>query len=57
MRDMKFHIFGVPNGFNLYQGNAEDDKYFQLFYDGSKEDSKLTINRKENGDISYNYLR
>lgn len=57
MNDIKFYIYGVPNGFNLYQGNAEDDKYFQLFYDGSKEESKLTINRKEDGDVTYNYLR
>ncbi len=54
---MKFFIYGVPNGFNLYKGTTEDDQYFQLFYDGSKEESKLTINRKENGEVVYNYLR
>jgi hypothetical protein len=53
----KFHIFGVPDGFNLYQGNADDTSYFQRYYDGSKEKTKLAIRRRVNGQVSYSYLK
>lgn len=52
-----FYVFGVPDGFNLYQGDANATNYFQSFYDGSKENAKLTIHRRANGQVSYSYLR
>ncbi len=55
--NVKFYIFGTPEIFDLYFGTADDISYFQIFYDGSNEDVKLSIHRKANGDVSYSYLR
>jgi hypothetical protein len=52
-----FRIFGVPHGFELYQGAEDEQNYFQLFYNESKENVKLTIHRKTSGRVSYSYLR
>ncbi len=52
-----FYIFGVPDGFNLFHGDADDTVYFQSFYDASKENTKLTIHRRANGHVSYSYLK
>ncbi|MFZ1705308.1 MAG: hypothetical protein WAT79_13250 [Saprospiraceae bacterium] len=51
------YIYGVPHGFNLFNAESSWNDYFQLFYDESTETSKLTIHRREDGLISYNYLR
>lgn len=51
-----FYIFGVPHGFDIFRNDTAG--YFQsLFYDGSRENTKLTIHRKANGEVSYSYLR
>jgi hypothetical protein len=58
MNKPEFFIFGVPDGFNLFQGNADSISYFQnSFYDRSKEKTKLVIHRKVNGQVSYSYLK
>jgi len=50
------YIFGSPHGFDLYNGNPNDINYFQTYDDGSKETSKLTANRRSDGQIVYSYL-
>lgn len=57
--NFRFYIFGIPEGFDLYpnQGNTDEIKYFQLFYDGSSENTKLTIRHNVNGQVSYSYLK
>jgi hypothetical protein len=56
--DIQFFIYGVPDGFDLYGGKLSDIAYFQTYYDGSKEKSKLTIHRRtNNGQVVYSYLR
>lgn len=60
MNNIRFHIFGVPDGFDIYQEviDMENKSYYQCFYDESiKEQTRLAINRKPNGDVSYTYLR
>lgn len=60
MNNIRFHIFGVPDGFDIYQEviDMENKSYYQCFYDESiKELTRLAINRKPNGDVSYTYLK
>lgn len=60
MDNIRFHIFGVPDGFDIYQEviDMENKSYYQCFYDESiKEQTRLAINRKPNGDVSYTYLK
>lgn len=60
MNNIKFHIFGVPDGFDIYQEikDVETKNYYQCFYDESiKEQTRLAINRKPNGDVSYTFLK
>ena len=60
MNNIGFHIFGVPDGFDIYQEviDMENKSYYQCFYDESiKEQTRLAINRKPNGDVSYTYLK
>lgn len=60
MNNIRFHIFGVPDGFDIYQEviDMENKGYYQCFYDESiKEQTRLAINRKPNGDVSYTYLK
>jgi hypothetical protein len=54
---MNFFIFGVPRGFDIFRGTTDNTDYFLSFYDGSRENAKLTIHRKKNGEVSYSYLR
>lgn len=60
MNNIRFHIFGVPDGFDIYQEviDMENKSYYQCFYDESiKEQTRFAINRKPNGDVSYTYLK
>jgi hypothetical protein len=54
--EMQFYVFGVPKGFDLYGGRADDIAYFQSYYDGSKENSKLIFHRLIDGKVIYSYL-
>lgn len=58
--NIRFYIFGVPDGFDIYQetSNSEIVDYYQCFYDETvKENTRLAIHRKANGEISYTYLK
>ncbi|MCL2311522.1 MAG: hypothetical protein FWC41_03375, partial [Firmicutes bacterium] len=55
--DFDIYFFGTPYGFDLYPEVFEKATYYQSFYDGSKENSKLTVHRCPNGLVVYSYLR
>ena len=58
--DIRFYMFGVPDGFDIYQetSNSEIDNYYQCFYDETiKENTRLAIHRKANKEVSYTYLK
>lgn len=55
--EVQFYVYGVPKGFDLYGDKPVDIAYFQSYYDGSTEYSKLTIHRRNNGQVIYSYLR
>lgn len=59
MIDFQFNIFGVPNGFDLYNGTPDKIKEFQTYYDSDcHETEKMIIHRKPDGaEVSYVYLR
>ncbi len=52
-----FWIFGVPHGFDQYSNTGDNSqRYFIKYYDGSKDEVKMTINRNKDK-IVYAYLR
>lgn len=60
MNHIRFYIFGIPDGFDIYQEkpDAEIKNYYQCFYDESiKETTRLAIHRKADGDVSYTFLK
>lgn len=54
---IKTFIYGVPHGFDFYEKDAELNDYFKGFYISSRRGRRLMINRRENGDTIYSYLR
>ena len=60
MNKIRFYIFGTPDGFDIYQEapDANITSYYQCFYDESiKENTRLAVHRKVNGDVSYTFLK
>lgn len=53
----KFYIFGVPDGFDMLDGSRQEISYYQRFYDGSTEDTKFTMHRDSNGNVTYSFLK
>ena len=54
---IKTFIYGVPHGFDFYEKDAEFNDYFKGFYISSRRGRRLMINRRENGETIYSYLR
>ena len=57
---IRIYVFGIPDGFDIYQEyyDAEINAYYQCFYDESiKENTRFTIHRKSNGEITYTLLK
>jgi len=52
-----FHIFGVPDGFDILNGTPDITPSFQRYYNGSEENTKFSIHRESNGNITYAYLK
>ena len=52
-----FHIFGVPDGFDILNGTPDITPYFQRYYNGSEENTKYSIHRDNKGNITYAYLK
>jgi len=58
MSQPSFYIFGVPNGFDLLDGDLAATNYFQNYYNPSKENTKFSIHRNAgDGMITYAYLK
>ena len=59
MNNPQFYIFGVPDGFDMYNATPERQNLFQLTYDSDCHDKrKMAIYRNaDNGEVSYIYLR
>lgn len=60
MKNIKFHIFGIPDGFDIYQEFTDNEvkNYYQCFYDESiKDNTRFSIHRNQKGDVSYTYLK
>lgn len=60
MNKIRFYIFGTPDGFDIYQEapDANIKSYYQCFYDESiKENTRLAVHRKVNGEVSYTFLK
>ncbi len=56
MSKFSFHVYGTPDGFDSLYEDKDDE--LGAFYDGSKENVKLTIHYNINkNEVSYNYLR
>lgn len=54
---IKAYIYGVPNGFDFYEKDAGFNEYFKGFYIASRKGRRLMVNRRDNGDTIYSYLR
>lgn len=59
MNNPQFYIFGVPDGFDMYNATPERLNLFQLLYDSDcRERRKMAIYRNvDNTEVSYIYLR
>lgn len=59
MNNPQFYIFGVPDGFDMYNATPERINLFQLLYDSDCRDRrKMAIYRNaDNSEVSYIYLR
>lgn len=54
---IKTFIYGVPHGFDFYEKDTELNDYFKGFYISSRRGRRLMINRRDNGETIYSYLR
>lgn len=54
---MRTYIYGVPQGFDFYEKDVQFTDYFKSFYISSRRGRRFLINRKENGETIYTYLR
>lgn len=53
----KTFIYGVPHGFDFYEKDAGLNDYFKGFYISSRRGRRLLVNRRDNGETIYSYLR
>ena len=51
------YIYGTPLGFDFYEDAASLKDYFKGFYISSRKGRRLMVNRRDNGETFYNYLR
>lgn len=54
---IKTFVYGTPHGFDFYEKDAVYTEYFKGFYLSSRKGRRLMINRRDNGETTYNYLR
>lgn len=54
---VKTFVYGTPHGFDFYEKEAIYTEYFKGFYISSRKGRRLMINRRDNGETTYNYLR
>ena len=54
---IKTFIYGNPHGFDLYEMDSAYNDYVKGFYISSRKGRRMMVNRRENGETTYNYLR
>lgn len=54
---IKTFVYGTPHGFDFYEKEAIYTEYFKGFYISSRKGRRLMVNRRDNGETTYNYLR
>jgi len=54
---IKTFVYGVPCGFDFYEKDAGFNDYFKGFYIASRRGRRLMVNRRDNGETVYSYLR
>lgn len=54
---IKTFVYGTPHGFDFYEKDAVYTEYFKGFYISSRKGRRLMVNRRDNGETTYNYLR
>lgn len=54
---IRTYIYGVPHGFDFYEKDVNLNNYFKGFYISSRRGRRLMVNRLENGETIYSYLR
>ena len=54
---IRTYIYGVPHGFDFYEKDVNLNNYFKGFYISSRRGRRLMVNRQENGETIYSYLR
>ena len=54
---IKTFIYGNPHGFNLYEKDSTYNDYVKGFYISSRKGRRMMVNRRNNGETTYNYLR
>lgn len=53
---IKTFVYGTPHGFDFYEKDVAYTDYFKSFYISSRKGRRLMVNRKEDGETTYNYL-
>ncbi len=51
------YIYGTPLGFDFYEDVVSLKEYFKGLYISSRKGRRLMVNRRDNGETFYNYLR
>lgn len=51
------YIYGTPLGFDFYEDIASLKEYFKGLYISTRKGRRLMVNRRDNGETFYNYLR
>ena len=51
------YIYGTPLGFDFNEDIASLKEYFKGLYISSRKGRRLMVNRCDNGETFYNYLR
>lgn len=51
------YIYGTPLGFDFFEDIASLKDYFKGFYISTRKGRRLMVNRRDNGETFYNYLR
>lgn len=54
---IKTFVYGTPHGFDFYEKDAVYTEYFKGFYISSRKGRRLMVNRRDNRETTYNYLR
>lgn len=54
---IRTYIYGVPNGFDFYEKDAVVNDYFKGFYISSRHGRRFVVNRRNNGETIYSYIR